>query len=200
MDRGTWQAGLQSIELKRVWRDWATNTFTSWLLRSLTLTWGGHIQSYSTRMTIPPTLRCPKASCLMDGFCCIIFLCVLLKIRSGQGAFSIAHRALSGCTKRSLTFEWFLNCSLHFAKVDLVISSVQMSQFPHMAYNISNWENSFTGILQKVQALNRCYWKRRYSDLQRTEMHSENDRMKLAINADREEVETQVMWPGGLGM
>lgn len=27
---------------------------------------------------------------------------------------------------------------LHFVKVDLVISSVQMSQFPHMAYNISN--------------------------------------------------------------
>ena len=107
MDRGTWQAGLQSIELKRVGRDWATNTFTSWLLRSVTLTWGGHIQSYSTRMTIPPTLRCPKASCLMDSFCCIIFLCVLLKIRSGQGAFSIAHRALSGCTKCSLTFEWF---------------------------------------------------------------------------------------------
>lgn len=41
-----------------------------------------------------------------------------------------------------------LNCSLHFVKVDLVISSVQMSQFPHMAYNISNWENTFTAILQ----------------------------------------------------
>lgn len=31
-------------------------------------------------------------------------------------------------------------------------------------------------------------------------MHSENDRMKLAMNADGEEVEIQVMWPGGLGM
>lgn len=31
-------------------------------------------------------------------------------------------------------------------------------------------------------------------------MHNENDRMTLAINADREEVETQVMKRGGLGM
>lgn len=52
----------------------------------------------------------------------------------------------------------------------------------------------------KAQALNRCSWKRRYSDPQRKEMLSENDRMKLAMNADREEVEIQVMWPGGLGM
>lgn len=117
-------------------------------------------------------------------------------------AGSVLHCSQSSLRMyQAFPYLWVvLNCSLHFAKVDLAISSVQMSQFPHMAYNISNWENSFTGILQKVQALNRCYWKRRYSDLQRTEMHSENDRMKLAINADREEVETQVMWPGGLGM
>ena len=140
--------GLQSKELKRVRRDWAINTFASWLLRSLTLTCGGQILSYSTRMTIPPTLKCPKASCLMD-----YFLLYHISVCSAQGkkwAGSFLHCSQSSLRiYQAFPYLWVvLNCSLHFVKVDLVISSVQMSQFPHMAYNISNWENSFTGILQ----------------------------------------------------
>ena len=198
MGRGAWQAGLQSIELERVGRDWATNTFASWLLRSLTVTCG-QIESYSTRMTIPPTLRCPKASCLMDIFYCIIFLCVLLKIRSGQGAFSIAHRALSGCTKRSLTFEWFWIALCILSRLIWSFLQCRWVSF-HIWLITYPTERTHSQRFFKAQALNRCSWKRRYSDPQRKEMHGENDRMKLAMNADREEVEIQVMWPGGLGM
>lgn len=60
-----------------------------------------------------------------------------------------------------------MKCSLHFVKLDLVISSVQMSKFPHTACNESNSENTPSKDAFKAKALNRCYWKRRFDDLQR---------------------------------
>lgn len=67
-------------------------------------------------------------------------LFILLETRE-QRAFWIAH----GDLRRYQAFSYFwvaLNCSLHFVKVDLGFSSVQMSQFPHTACNTSNWENT----------------------------------------------------------